>query len=39
LLNDEDIKDALGDQIDTIRKLDQLEIDSTSIKVKATKPK
>ncbi|MFX1390101.1 MAG: arsenite methyltransferase [Promethearchaeota archaeon] len=38
LLNDDDIKEALGDQIDTIKKLDQLEIDSTSIKVKAIKP-
>ncbi|MFW9785383.1 MAG: arsenite methyltransferase [Candidatus Heimdallarchaeota archaeon] len=37
-LNDEDLKEALGDQIENIKKLDQLEIDSTSIKVKAIKP-
>ncbi|MFX1323740.1 MAG: arsenite methyltransferase [Promethearchaeota archaeon] len=37
LLNDEEIKDALGDQIETVKELDQLDIDSTSIKVKAIK--
>ncbi|MFX1425439.1 MAG: arsenite methyltransferase [Promethearchaeota archaeon] len=39
LLNDESIREALGDQIETIKQLDQLDIDSTSIKVKAIKPK
>ncbi|MFX1387812.1 MAG: arsenite methyltransferase [Promethearchaeota archaeon] len=38
LLNDDNIKDALGDQIEKVKELDQLEIDSTSIKVKAIKP-
>lgn len=38
LLNDDKIKKALGDQIDTVKQLNQLEIDSTSIKVKAIKP-
>jgi ubiquinone/menaquinone biosynthesis C-methylase UbiE len=38
LLNDDSIKEALGDQIETVKKLDQLDIDSTSIKVKAIKP-
>jgi len=38
LLSDDNIREALGDQIDTIKKLDQLDIDSTSIKVKAIKP-
>ncbi|MFW9881135.1 MAG: arsenite methyltransferase [Candidatus Thorarchaeota archaeon] len=38
LLNDDSIKDALGDQVEKVKKLDQLEIDSTSIKVKAIKP-
>ncbi|MFX1502857.1 MAG: arsenite methyltransferase [Promethearchaeota archaeon] len=38
LLSDEDIKESLGDQIEAIKKLDQLTIDSTSIKVKAVKP-
>jgi len=39
LLSDETIKEALGDQIKTVKKFDELEIDSTSIKVKAIKPK
>jgi ubiquinone/menaquinone biosynthesis C-methylase UbiE len=39
LLGDDEIKEALGDQIETIKKIDQLDIDSTSIKVKAIKPK
>ena len=39
LLGDDDIKEALGDQIETVKKIDQLDIDSTSIKVKAIKPK
>ncbi|MFX0140244.1 MAG: arsenite methyltransferase [Candidatus Hodarchaeota archaeon] len=38
LLNDDNIKEALGDQIEIVKKLDQLDIDSTSIKVKAIKP-
>ncbi len=38
ILNDENIKEALGDQIDKFKELDQLDIDSTSIKVKAIKP-
>ncbi|MFX0043635.1 MAG: arsenite methyltransferase [Candidatus Hodarchaeota archaeon] len=38
LLNDDSIKEALGDQIEEVKKLDQLDIDSTSIKVKAIKP-
>ncbi len=38
LLNDDNIKEALGDQNETVKKLDQLDIDSTSIKVKAIKP-
>ncbi|MFX1314644.1 MAG: arsenite methyltransferase [Promethearchaeota archaeon] len=38
LLNDDSIKEALGDQIEAVKKLDQLDIDSTSIKVKAIKP-
>lgn len=38
LLNNENIKDALGDKIEAIKELDQLDIDSTSIKVKAIKP-
>jgi arsenite methyltransferase len=39
LLGDDDIREALGDQIETVQKIDQLDIDSTSIKVKAIKPK
>ncbi|MFX1528310.1 MAG: arsenite methyltransferase [Promethearchaeota archaeon] len=39
LLNDDNIKKALGDQIEKVKELDQLDIDSTSIKVKAIKPK
>ncbi|MFX1418216.1 MAG: arsenite methyltransferase [Promethearchaeota archaeon] len=38
LLNDDSIKEALGDQVEKVKELDQLEIDSTSIKVKAIKP-
>ncbi|MFX1378581.1 MAG: arsenite methyltransferase [Promethearchaeota archaeon] len=38
LLNDENIKEALGDQIEKVKKIDQLDLDSTSIKVKAIKP-
>ncbi|MFW9901872.1 MAG: arsenite methyltransferase [Candidatus Thorarchaeota archaeon] len=38
LLNDDEIKDALGDQIEKVKELDQLDLDSTSIKVKAIKP-
>ncbi|MFX0000937.1 MAG: arsenite methyltransferase [Candidatus Hodarchaeota archaeon] len=38
ILNDDNIKEALGDQIETVRNLDQLDIDSKSIKVKAIKP-
>ncbi|MFX0003443.1 MAG: arsenite methyltransferase [Promethearchaeota archaeon] len=38
LLNDDDIREALGDQIEEVKKLDQLDFDSTSIKVKAIKP-
>ena len=37
LLSDDTIRKALGDQIETVKKLDQLDIDSTSIKVKALK--
>ncbi|MFX1279563.1 MAG: arsenite methyltransferase [Promethearchaeota archaeon] len=37
LLSDDTIREALGDQIETVKKLDQLDIDSTSIKVKAIK--
>jgi arsenite methyltransferase len=38
LLSDDTLREALGDQIETIKKIDQLDIDSTSIKVKAIKP-
>ena len=38
LLSDDNIKDALGDQIEKVKEIDQLDIDSTSIKVKAIKP-
>ncbi|MFX1299001.1 MAG: arsenite S-adenosylmethyltransferase, partial [Promethearchaeota archaeon] len=38
ILSDDNIKEALGDQIKTIKKLDQLDIDITIIKVKAVKP-
>jgi len=38
ILSDNNLKEALGEQIETIKKLDQLDIDSTSIKVKAVKP-
>ncbi|MFX1570585.1 MAG: arsenite methyltransferase [Promethearchaeota archaeon] len=38
LLSDDNIKDALGDQIEKVKELDQLDVDSTSIKVKAIKP-
>jgi len=38
LLSDDNIREALGDQIETVKKIDQLDIDSTSIKVKALKP-
>jgi ubiquinone/menaquinone biosynthesis C-methylase UbiE len=38
LLNDDEIKQALGDQVETVKKLSQLDLDSTSIKVKAIKP-
>jgi len=38
LLKDDSIKEVLGDQIEKIKDLDQLDIDSTSIKVKAIKP-
>jgi arsenite methyltransferase len=38
LINDDDIKEVIGDQIEQIKELDQLDIDSTSIKVKALKP-
>ncbi|MFX1574333.1 MAG: arsenite methyltransferase [Promethearchaeota archaeon] len=38
LLSDDKIREALGDQINTIKKLEELDMDSTSIKVKAVKP-
>ncbi len=38
LLGDDDIKEALGDQVEKVKELDQLDFDSTSIKVKAIKP-
>jgi ubiquinone/menaquinone biosynthesis C-methylase UbiE len=38
LLNDDNIRESLGDQVETIKQLDKLDIDSTSIKVKAIKP-
>jgi len=38
LLNNDDIKEALGHQIEKVKKLDQLDFDTTSIKVKAVKP-
>lgn len=38
LLSDDDIKESLGDQIEKVKEFDQLDIDSTSIKVKAIKP-
>ena len=38
LLNDDEIREALGDQIEKVKQLDQLDFDSTSIKVKAIKP-
>ncbi|MFW9968800.1 MAG: arsenite methyltransferase [Candidatus Odinarchaeota archaeon] len=38
LLSDDKIKEALGDQIEKVKKLNQFDLDSTSIKVKATKP-
>jgi len=38
LLNDENIKEALGDQIEKVMELDKLDLDSTSIKVRAIKP-
>ena len=38
LLNDDNLREALGDQIETVKQIDQLEIDSSSIKVKAVKP-
>ncbi|MHA2182850.1 MAG: arsenite methyltransferase [Promethearchaeota archaeon] len=38
LLNDDEIREALGDQIEKVKELDQLDFDSTSIKVKAIKP-
>jgi SAM-dependent methyltransferase len=37
LLSIENIKETLGDQLDTVKKFNELEIDSTSIKVKAIK--
>ena len=38
LLGDDNIRDALGDQIEKVKQLDRLDLDSTSIKVKAIKP-
>jgi len=38
LLNDDNLREALGDQIKTVKQIDQLDIDSSSIKVKAVKP-
>lgn len=38
LLSDDNIREALGDQIESVKEVDQLDIDSTSIKVKALKP-
>ncbi|MFX1377405.1 MAG: arsenite methyltransferase [Promethearchaeota archaeon] len=38
LFNDDNIREALGNQIEAVKKIDQLNIDSTSIKVKAIKP-
>jgi len=37
LLNNDDIRDALGEQIETLKEFEQLDIDSSSISVKATK--
>ncbi|MFW9818660.1 MAG: arsenite methyltransferase [Candidatus Thorarchaeota archaeon] len=38
LLNDDKIREALGDQIKKVQNLQQMDLDSTSIKVKAIKP-
>jgi len=38
ILNDDKITEALGDQIEKVKQLAQLDFDSTSIKVKAIKP-
>jgi ubiquinone/menaquinone biosynthesis C-methylase UbiE len=38
ILNDDEIREAIGDQIENIKQLEQLDFDSTSIKVKAIKP-
>ncbi|MFX0024152.1 MAG: arsenite methyltransferase [Candidatus Hermodarchaeota archaeon] len=38
LLNDDKIREALGDQIEKVKNLQQMDLDSTSIKVKAIKP-